>query len=52
MLTGILRYANTDLLLRLALGWQLVPTDLGPTHGEYSVYVWWCCGDCSGEEVP
>jgi hypothetical protein len=52
MLTGVLRYAGSNLLLRLAQGWKLTPTDLGPTHGEWSVLIWWCDGSCKEGEAP
>lgn len=51
-LSGIYRYVrHSDLLQFLALGWTPV-ADLGPTHGEWSSLMWFCCGDCHDYEPP
>lgn len=51
-LSGIYRYVrHSDLLQFLALGWTPV-ADLGPTHGEWSSLMWFCCGDCHDHEPP
>lgn len=52
MKTGVFRYIRLpQMLFRLAQGWKIA-ADLGPTHGEWSVLMWWCCGDCGGEFTP
>ena len=51
-LSGVYRYVpHSRLLAFLAHGWRPV-ADLGPTHGEYSSLMWWCCGACVDGEAP
>lgn len=51
-ITGVYRYVpHSQLLFRLAQGWQWAG-DLGTTHGEWSSYMWWCCGQCEDAEPP
>jgi hypothetical protein len=50
--TGIFRFVPHDALLRrLAQGWRYA-ADLGDTHGQWSVLMWWCCSDCAEGEAP
>lgn len=51
-IAGIYRYIPLgQWLLRLAEGWRFA-ADLGPTHGEWSVLMWWCVGACADGEAP
>ena len=51
-LSGVYRYVpHSRLLAFLAHGWRPV-ADLGPTHGEWSTLMWWCCGECVDGEAP
>lgn len=46
VLTGVFRFVrHADVIRRLVQGWR-VAFDLGETHGQWSVAMWWCCGDC------
>lgn len=46
---GMFRYVRLDDVAdRMNDGWRYV-ADLGMPHGQYSVLMWWCCGDCAGE---
>lgn len=50
--TGVFRYIRLkDKDAKLAQGWRHA-ADLGPTHGRWSVLMWWCCGDCLDGEAP
>jgi hypothetical protein len=52
VLTGIFRYVRLqDVADRMAQGWRYAG-DLGQPHGNWSVLMWFCCGDCSEHEVP
>lgn len=51
-MTGVYRYVPlSKWLLWLAAGWKFA-ADLGPTHGEWSVLMWWCNGSCGDGEAP
>ncbi len=51
-LSGVYRYVpHSRILAFLAHGWHPV-ADLGPTHGEWSTLMWWCCGACVDGEAP
>lgn len=51
-ITGIFRYIRTkDVADRMDQGWRYVG-DLGPTHGQWSVLMWWCDGSCRDGEAP
>jgi hypothetical protein len=48
----VFRYIpHGQFLRRLAQGWRW-SADLGPTHGEWSSLMWWCCGACKDGEAP
>jgi hypothetical protein len=52
MLTGVFRYVRHELVAdRLAQGWRYAG-NLGRTHDQWSVLMWWCCGACETWEVP
>lgn len=49
---GIFRFVrHHEVAERLSDGWRYAGT-LGRTHGEWSVLMYWCCGDCGGEFAP
>jgi hypothetical protein len=51
-MTGMFRYIrHHEVAARLDHGWRYAGT-LGRTHGEWSVLMWWCCGDCMPGEAP
>lgn len=51
-MNGMFRFIRLpDMLWRLAQGWTPAG-DLGPIHGEWSLLMQWCCGDCGGEYAP
>lgn len=50
ILTGVFQYVRKgDVAERLDEGWKHA-ADLGVPHGQYSVLMWWCCGDCKEDE--
>lgn len=52
MLSGIFRYARLhEVADRLDQGWRYA-ADLGLPHGNWSVLMWWCCGDCVDGGAP
>lgn len=51
VLIGVFDYARKgDIAERMNDGWKFV-RDLGVPHGEYSVLMWFCCGDCKEDEA-
>lgn len=50
VLTGVFEYVRKgDVADRMDDCWKFV-RDLGVPHGQYSVLMWWCCGDCKEGE--
>jgi hypothetical protein len=50
--SGVFRYIRLgEVADRLNSGWRYA-AHLGQPHGQYSVLMWWCCGDCKDDEVP
>jgi hypothetical protein len=43
--------AHRLVIMALSNGWRFVG-DLGPVHGQWSLLMWWCCGDCKDREPP
>jgi hypothetical protein len=51
VLTGVFDYVRKgDVAERMAGGWKFA-RELGVPHGEYSVLMWFCCGDCKEDEA-
>jgi hypothetical protein len=50
VLTGVFNYVRKgDIAERMDAGWKFC-RDLGAPHGDYSVLMWWCCGNCKEGE--